>query len=528
METRSIPFSRYITVLGSVLLLSLLYLTSLYSYLLFHSLAEIFSIVVACSIFMLVWNSRHFLGNNYLMFIGIAYLFIGGLDAAHTLSYKGMGVFRIYGTNLSTQIWIAARYLESLSLLVAFFFINRKLRINLVLFGYIAVFPLLLTSIFYWKIFPVCFVEGIGLTPFKKISEYIISLIFLASIVLLIRKRREFDTGVFQLLVASIGVTIASEVAFTLYIHAYGIPNLIGHFLKITSFYLIYRAIIGTGLVKPYNLLFRNLKQSEEALQRYASELERRNEEIKQFAYIVSHDLRAPLITIRGFADEFRSTLEVFYPAMDAISAHLNEEQRQAIITALQEDIPEALEFIDSSVTRMDNLINALLRLSRLGHRELKLELIDMNVLVETSLKTLAHRIDQHQVKVTVDSLPEVIADRVSMEQITGNLLTNAVTYLDPERPGKVEITGGREQDETIFHIRDNGRGIAEEDMGKIFAPFRRAGKSEVPGEGMGLAYVQALVQRHGGRIWCESELGTGTSFFFTISNKLSEEGNHA
>ena len=240
-----------------------LYLTSLYNYLLFHSLAEIFSVVVACGIFMVSWNSRHFLDNNYLLFLGIGYLFVGGLDLVHTLTYKGMGIFQGYGTNLATQLWIAARYTESLSLLIAPLFIRRKLKINLLFSSYLLALLLLLISIFYWNIFPLCFVEGVGLTPFKKISEYIISVILLASIALLLKNRIEFDRDVFKWVVWSILLTIASELAFTFYIDAYGFSNLLGHFLKIVSFYLIYKALIGMGLTRPYDLLFRHLKQSE-------------------------------------------------------------------------------------------------------------------------------------------------------------------------------------------------------------------------------------------------------------------------
>ena len=265
---------KFVIVISGVLILLGLYLTSLYSYLLFHTLAEIFSIVVACGIFMVAWNSRPFLDNTYLLFIGIAYLFIGGMDLVHTLAYKGMNVFQGYETNLPTQLWIAARYMESLSLLIAPLFLGRKLKVNFVFLSYSAAVLLLLGSIFYLHIFPVCFVEGLGLTPFKKISEYIISLILLASIYLLVRRREEFDRGVLQLLVASIIVTIGSELAFTFYVHAYGLSNLIGHFFKIISFYLIYKAIIEMGLVRPYNLLFRNLKQSELTLKKAHNELE--------------------------------------------------------------------------------------------------------------------------------------------------------------------------------------------------------------------------------------------------------------
>ena len=256
----------FIEVFSWALILSGLYLTSLHSYLLFHSLAEIFSIVVACGIFMIAWNSRQFLKNNYLLFIGIAYLFVGGLDLLHTLAYKGMGVFQGDSANLATQLWLAARYMESLSLLVAPLVLGRKLKSRFVVIGYSLVFFILLASIFYWRIFPNCFVEGVGLTPFKKWSEYIICLILAISVVLVVRKKKEFDKVVLHLLVASILVTIAAELAFTHYISVYGISNLFGHVLKIISFYLIYKAIIQTGLTKPYDLLFRNLKQSEEAL----------------------------------------------------------------------------------------------------------------------------------------------------------------------------------------------------------------------------------------------------------------------
>jgi len=278
--------NQFIIVFSWVLLLSGLYLTSLYSYLLFHSLSEIFSIVVACGIFMIAWNSRQFLDNNYLLFIGIAYLFVGGLDLLHTLTYKGMGVFPAHGANLPTQLWIAARYIESFSLLIAPLVLGRKLRSSFVLMGYFLVVVMLLASIFHWRIFPDCFVEGVGLTPFKKWSEYIICLILICSIALLVRKQEEFDKVVLKLLVASIFLTIAAELAFTFYISVYGISNLFGHFCKIISFYLIYKAIIETGLTKPYDLLFRDLKQSEEALRGKEAalreshfELERRVEE---------------------------------------------------------------------------------------------------------------------------------------------------------------------------------------------------------------------------------------------------------
>jgi PAS domain S-box-containing protein len=261
-------------------------------------------------------------------------------------------------------------------------------------------------------------------------------------------------------------------------------------------------------------------RKAEEQLKRYAAELERSNEEVKNFAYIVSHDLRVPLVNLKGYTSELRTALGVIGANFDAALPHLIDEKRSAVATALHEDVPEALEFITNSVSRMDSFINAVLILARLGRQDLKPEPIDMNALLQTTVETMSHQLQERGIEVIVGSLPHVVADRTSMEQIMGNILSNAVKYLDSSRPGRIEVTAQANGAETTFRIRDNGRGIAAEDMGKVFAPFRRAGKQDTPGEGMGLAYVQTLLRRHGGRISCESELGKGTTFTFTISTR--------
>jgi signal transduction histidine kinase len=253
-------------------------------------------------------------------------------------------------------------------------------------------------------------------------------------------------------------------------------------------------------------------------------ELEEANAEIRHFAYIVSHDLRAPLVNLKGFSAELRSALKVLRDGYDEVLPQVDLTRRDLMMRALHEDIPEALRFIESSVDNMDSFTKAILKLSRLGRLQLELVKTDVRLIVEKTLDSLSHQIKQRGIKITIGELPVVTADFVSMEQVFGNILSNAVAYLVPNRPGEIEITAERQTDETIFRIRDNGRGIAKEDMDKVFAPFRRAGKQDVPGEGMGLAYVQTLVRRHGGRIWCESELGVGTTFTFTISNNLTND----
>ena len=259
-------FSKLKTLLIFGLVLYGFYLCSLYSYLLYHSLVEIFSIIIGCSIFILVWNSKRHLDSNYLLFLGIGYLFISLLDLAHTLAYKGMGVFPGYDADLPTQLWIAARYLQSLSLLVAPVFLHRKFNAKRAFWVYLAVTIILLAAIFA-GLFPECYVEGSGLTPFKIISEYIISAILLSAAALLFQNRRLFDVEVWRWLVFSLLLTIGAELAFTFYISVYGLSNLIGHIFKLIAFYFIYKAIVEMGLERPHRILFRNLEQSKLALE---------------------------------------------------------------------------------------------------------------------------------------------------------------------------------------------------------------------------------------------------------------------
>jgi len=251
------------TLIVSIILIGL-YFSSLYDYLLFHLIVELFSVIVAGAIFVIAWNTRRFSDNSFFLFIGISFIFIAGLDFIHALAYKGMNIFHGYDANLATQLWIVARYTQSFSFLLSTLVIKKKLNKSLVFLGYS-----LISVFFGWLIFtglfPACY-EGGSLTPFKIDSEYIIILIFTGTILLFYQKRKEFDSYILKLIILALLITIAEELAFTLYSDVYGLLNLVGHFLKIFAFYCIYKALIETTLLKPYDLLFRNLKKSEENL----------------------------------------------------------------------------------------------------------------------------------------------------------------------------------------------------------------------------------------------------------------------
>jgi len=445
--------------------------------------------------------------NNYLLFIGIAYLFIGGLDLMHTLGYPGMSVFQGYGTTLSTQLWIATRYLESLSLLIAFFFLGRRMRPNLVFLSYTAIVSLVLVSIFYWNVFPLTFVEGVGLTPFKKISEYIISLILLGSVVLLLRNRREFDRGVLRLLIAAIITTIGAELFFAFYINAYGFSNLVGHFLKLISFFLIYKAIIETGLTKPYNLLFRNLKQNEEQLEQANVRLQEMDRLKSVFLASTSHELRTPLNSIIGFTGII----------LQGMSGEVNEEQRKQ------------LTMVKNSASHLLSLINDVLDISKIesGRVELSPEEFSLDDLVREVVEPLSPTASKKGLELMTE-VPAGITlfnDKRRVKQVLMNLVSNAVKFTNQ---GSVKITA-RVPGEDNLEVRviDTGVGIKKEDMDKLFQPFQQIDVSPTKkseGTGLGLHLSKKLADLLSGDISAKSEYGRGSEFTFTMPLRYEEE----
>jgi diguanylate cyclase (GGDEF)-like protein len=265
MITGHFTLPKYGNAVLLALTLPLLYVISRYNYNLFHSLADGASIVIAATVFTIIWNGRHLVDNDYFLYVGIAFLFFAFWDLLHLLGNKNMGVFPEYG-NLGPALYIVSRYVLSISLLIAPRFIHRKLNSSVMFALYSLVTLFILLSIFQWHTFPVCFVEGVGLTSFKIVSDYLICLILTGAIGLLLINRRSFDSRVLRLLVASIGLSIATGLAFTLYKDPFDITNAVGHFFQIASFLLVYLALIETSLTKPQDVLYRKLKQSEKAL----------------------------------------------------------------------------------------------------------------------------------------------------------------------------------------------------------------------------------------------------------------------
>jgi len=296
-----------------------LYISSLYSYPLFHGLIEIATIAVAFTLFMLTWNARQYIRNGFLELIGIGYAFIALIDMIHALSYKGVNLFPGYSANLPTQLWIAARYLQAITLVAASLLLEKKPRYYAIFAGFTIVTFVLVGSIFSgW--FPDCYIEGQGLTRFKVASEYIISIILLCSLVMLVRKRAYFDADIFRLIAASVLFTAASELAFTAYVSVYGLANLAGHYFKLIAFYLIYRAILVSGITKPFSLIFRKCRQVEEELQTAHDSLAMRVTERTAELEVTMRELEQE-ISERKLAEEaLREAEERFHTIFDSVN----------------------------------------------------------------------------------------------------------------------------------------------------------------------------------------------------------------
>jgi signal transduction histidine kinase len=263
----------------------------------------------------------------------------------------------------------------------------------------------------------------------------------------------------------------------------------------------------------------------EEMVAHRTEDLTRANEEIQRFAYIVSHDLRSPLVNVMGFTAELEAATGSLRALIDRVEAEAPALASQEATLAAREDLPEAIGFIRSSTQRMDRLINAILQLSRHGRRVLSPERLDVSAMVDQVRETLAHRLAEADAVLEVSGrLPAVVSDRFSIDQILSNLIENAVKYLRPGVPGRIVVSGRYEGARVVYEIADNGRGIAESDHARVFDLFRRSGAQDRPGEGIGLATVRALVFRLGGLIDLTSTLGEGTTFRLSLPRTLDRQ----
>jgi len=264
--------------------------------------------------------------------------------------------------------------------------------------------------------------------------------------------------------------------------------------------------------------------QLENKVEERTATLAAANEEIKSFAYIVSHDLRSPLVNMKGFTGELQFTLKEINEKIAPMESKLDKAEKDELHRLIEEDVPESVRFINIAVSKMDVMLTAILKLSRLGRREWQIETVDLHQMCQTILESLEFQIRETKTEVELGDLPIINNDRLVMKQILGNLIGNALKYLDKNRPGRLHIWCEQINRGILINVQDNGRGISDGEKDKVFQIFRRGRHEDVQGEGMGLAYVRTLARAQNGSIHYTSEEGAGSTFIvFLPTGELND-----
>lgn len=486
---KSILFSLFI---AAALALGL-YLCSLYNYLLFHSLAEIFSIIIGVSIFLVAWNSRKHIQNQYLLFIGVAYLVVAALDLLHTFTYSGMQLFTEYYD--ATQLWISARYVESFSFLAGFIFIGNRFKMNAALtaVGSTVVFSVIFASIFIWRIFPECYIHGQGQTTFKIFSEYAIIAIFGIALYLLRLHKDRFNKRVYLFVAVSIVLTMISEFFFTLYIGVYDAANLIGHYVKILSYYFVYKAIIETGLTQPIAFFFSELKQSEEALKNL-------NATKDKIFSILAHDLKSPFNTLIGSSQLLLNNQEAY-----------SDKEKLKLI-----------QMINISVRKANGLLENLMQwsLMQTGALTSLPESFDLSNLIDGSVDLLSGSAEEKNITLEKEPMGTMIAyaDKNMIGTVLRNLINNSIKFTT--NGGFIKISANENADCLVVAVSDTGVGIPKHALENLFCTDNcksTKGATQERGSGLGLIICKEFVEKNGGTIWVRSEEGSGAEFTFNL-----------
>ena len=525
--------------LGALLSAGLLSLCCV-NYLLFHVVAEIFIIVIAFSIFIITWNLKSVIDEKYFLLIGIAYFFVGVFEVVHTMAYQGMNVLPWLDANPATQLWIVARFLEAGSLLLAGFMIGRSLNYYLVFSSYGAVAALLGLAIAFGY-FPACFVEGVGLTFFKKLTECVIVLVFLGAGGMLWRRREDLDPYLMRWLLGAIVVSMLGELAFCFHGSLYDVVNVIGHFLALISFYMIYRAVIQTALVDPHRTLFRNLKATEEALRKVNEAMERRiresTEELREanakLWEEISHSRQSQVETVQRYMHMARKAkMDAVARLTRTVASHFESvmkdvaERGEAILRDMDGGHPlrrHAEEIVKAGETTFSFARN----LEAVGQaQDMSRKELELNGLISAMAEELS-QISGDGVRVRImaaEDLWKVKADPGQVERAilaivrnaresmpSGGELTIETSNIVVDEKSGHEHPGLAPGSYVMMDISDTGMGMNEDVQSRLFEPFFTTKGHD--GRGMGLAMAYGIIIQSGGHIHVISELGDGSVF---------------
>lgn len=480
-----------------ILLSAFLAFVALYDFVIFHTLAELFAILVASVMFVLAWHTSSVARNRFMLVLACGYFWTGALDLAHTLAYKGLELLPYSGINASAQIWIVTRYFEALLLLLAPWLAGYRISKHVILAASGAISIALLGWVLSGS-FPVAYVEGKGLTMFKVGSEFVIIAILMAAIWMLLHFRPVKEPVNMTLMVAALIVTAVTEMTFTTYVDPFGIANFIGHILKLLSFWLIFKAIIATSIQQPYLDMQSALQQAQDS----TAVAEKANKAKSDFLSMMSHDLRTPLNAIMGFSDMMRG---------------------QVLGSLGNPKYVEYSDAIHKSGAYLVSLINDILDVSKIesGHYKLDEEELDLQEVIREIHVGVATRVpaDSHALKIEIapDS-PLLLADRRATLQILANLIGNAAKF---STTGSDILVSWKPagKDRWVLSIADTGCGIPADKLETIIEPFVQANplvSRKHEGVGLGLHIVHLLAKLHNAALKISSVEGKGTTVSLT------------
>ncbi len=643
--------SLYIFIPLIIILVGGLYLLSLYNYLLYHTLIEFAGIIIAFTIFIIGWNTRKFSGNNMIITLAAGYLAVGAIDMLHTLTFTGMGIFPDIYSNPPTQFWIAARYLEATAFVLAASYLagSAKVQPKNLLLGFMAA-GMLLTYAIFAGYFPDCYLEDQGLTTFKIASEYVISAMIIAAGILFWKKRKHLEKNILSMLLFAGAFTVMSEMSFTLYADVYGFFNYLGHIFKLFSIGLIFNALIYKSLTNPFQLLFREVSETNKKLSinerkfrdlveqssdwiletdlngkivysnprakeltgydlneivgsslfsfmdpdEAGKQIERlfdiaaRQAPFYQLEVTILHKDGHPLIFesngrpvfneqgqlkgYRGIAREVTGRKRAEHELMQAkekaeqanlaksrFLAKMSHEIRNPMnvimgsneilsSTSLSPTQKEWAEMLRVSAESLLAMINDVLDYSRVEDGKLNLNQFQFDLYseVESVISSFDDQASEKGLQLSFNAegnLPrKVIGDPDRLRQVISKLVENAIKFtrkgevtaiLKPAET-KMEWSENNQQPgycgvfPVQFSVRDDGIGMAPEQVDSLFQNNYRADEQKSSGEykgpGLGLALSKKLVELMGGSIGVKSTLNIGSAFYFTIPFALPED----
>ncbi len=485
----------------------LLIIIAQYNFLTFHTLVELFAIIISFIMFSLAWTTYDFSKNLVLLFLACGYVWIGSLDLLHTLSYKGMNLFVHDGGNMGSQLWIGARYCEALLLFTAPLLAPKAFN----KYGLIIVFgsaALCISIMVFLDIFPTTFIDGVGLTPFKIYSEYIIISILCLALFSVFHYGHTISHEEKVLIATSIILTMCAELAFTFYVDVYGLSNIVGHTFKLFSYWLIFHAIILSNLKAPY----ASLHESQNKLSVALYEANRANQAKSSFLASMSHDLRTPLNAIIGFSDMMR--MKAFGP--------LGNSRYE-----------EYANDIHNSGTLLISLVNDILDLSKIESGKYKLAEDKLNIaaLIQLSFRQLSFMAETsgHTLTANVPTdMPDMLGDERVMMQILNNLISNAIKFT-PEKGEITILTTVNTNNCITFSVTDTGVGMSADEITKALKLFEQVDSTlarKHEGSGLGLYLCSNFMTLFGGTLEIQSTTGMGTAImlYFPAERTLSSQ----